>query len=85
MLVHGVDDPILPVIQSRRMRDALRSAGKTVAPGTAAMMRSSAAIVNAGDSAHARATISVPARNASHSNTPMGPFQKTAPAPAMTE
>ncbi len=30
MLVHGVDDPILPVIQSRRMRDALRGAGKSV-------------------------------------------------------
>ncbi|MGV9008170.1 alpha/beta hydrolase family protein [Brevundimonas sp.] len=30
LLVHGVDDPIVPVIQSRRMRDALRSAGKTV-------------------------------------------------------
>ena len=30
LLVHGVDDPIVPVIQSRRMRDALRGAGKTV-------------------------------------------------------
>jgi pimeloyl-ACP methyl ester carboxylesterase len=30
ILVHGVDDPVLPVIQSRRMRDALRSAGKPV-------------------------------------------------------
>ena len=30
ILVHGVDDPVLPLIQSRRMRDALRSAGKTV-------------------------------------------------------
>ncbi len=30
MLVHGVDDPVLPLIQSRRMRDALRGAGKTV-------------------------------------------------------
>ncbi len=30
MLVHGVDDPVLPLIQSRRMRDALRSAGKSV-------------------------------------------------------
>lgn len=30
LLVHGVEDPVLPVIQSRRMRDALRSAGKTV-------------------------------------------------------
>ena len=30
VLVHGVDDPVLPVIQSRRMRDALRDAGKTV-------------------------------------------------------
>lgn len=30
LLVHGVDDPILPVIQSRRMRDALRGAGKSV-------------------------------------------------------
>ncbi|WP_332640188.1 alpha/beta hydrolase family protein [Brevundimonas sp.] len=30
VLVHGVDDPVLPLIQSRRMRDALRSAGKTV-------------------------------------------------------
>ncbi|HYC68159.1 alpha/beta hydrolase family protein [Brevundimonas sp.] len=30
LLVHGVDDPVLPVIQSRRMRDALRSAGKSV-------------------------------------------------------
>lgn len=30
VLVHGVDDPVLPLIQSRRMRDALRAAGKTV-------------------------------------------------------
>lgn len=30
LLVHGVDDPVLPLAQSRRMRDALRSAGKTV-------------------------------------------------------
>lgn len=30
VLVHGVDDPILPLIQSRRMRDALRGAGKQV-------------------------------------------------------
>ena len=30
LLVHGVDDPVLPVIQSRRMRDALRGAGKSV-------------------------------------------------------
>ena len=30
ILVHGEDDPILPVIQSRRMRDALRRAGKSV-------------------------------------------------------
>lgn len=30
LLVHGVEDPVLPVQQSRRMRDALRSAGKTV-------------------------------------------------------
>lgn len=30
LLVHGVDDPIVPVIQSQRMRDALRSARKTV-------------------------------------------------------
>ena len=30
MLVHGADDPVLPAIQSRRMRDALRSAGKSV-------------------------------------------------------
>lgn len=30
LLVHGVDDPIVPLFQSRRMRDALRSAGKTV-------------------------------------------------------
>jgi dipeptidyl aminopeptidase/acylaminoacyl peptidase len=29
-LVHGVEDPIVPVIQSRRMRDALRGAGKSV-------------------------------------------------------
>lgn len=30
ILVHGADDPVLPLIQSRRMRDALRSAGKSV-------------------------------------------------------
>lgn len=30
LMVHGVDDPIVPVIQSQRMRDALRSARKTV-------------------------------------------------------
>lgn len=30
LLVHGVDDPIVPLIQSRRMRDALRGAGKRV-------------------------------------------------------
>lgn len=30
LLVHGVDDPIVPVIQSRRMRDALRAAGGRV-------------------------------------------------------
>lgn len=30
LLVHGVDDPILPMVQSRRMRDALRGAGKSV-------------------------------------------------------
>ena len=30
LLVHGVDDPIAPLMQSRRMRDALRSARKTV-------------------------------------------------------
>jgi len=30
VLVHGVDDPVLPLIQSRRMRDALRGAGKSV-------------------------------------------------------
>lgn len=30
LLVHGVDDDVLPVIQSRRMRDALRGAGKPV-------------------------------------------------------
>ncbi len=30
LLVHGADDPVLPSIQSRRMRDALRSAGKSV-------------------------------------------------------
>jgi dipeptidyl aminopeptidase/acylaminoacyl peptidase len=30
LLVHGVDDPVLPVLQSRRMRDALRGAGKPV-------------------------------------------------------
>ncbi|HWQ86007.1 alpha/beta hydrolase family protein [Brevundimonas sp.] len=30
LLVHGVDDAIVPVFQSRRMRDALQAAGKTV-------------------------------------------------------
>lgn len=30
LLVHGVDDTVVPVSQSRRMRDALRSADKTV-------------------------------------------------------
>lgn len=30
MLVHGVDDPVVPVFQSRRMKDALQAAGKTV-------------------------------------------------------
>ncbi|MBF0664886.1 MAG: S9 family peptidase, partial [Brevundimonas sp.] len=30
LLVHGVDDGIVPVVQSRRMRDALRGAGKPV-------------------------------------------------------
>ncbi|HEY9099175.1 MAG TPA: alpha/beta fold hydrolase [Thiobacillus sp.] len=30
LLVHGEDDPVLPLIQSRRMRDALRGAGKPV-------------------------------------------------------
>jgi len=30
LLVHGVDDTVVPVVQSRRMRDALRGAGKTV-------------------------------------------------------
>ena len=30
LLVHGVDDPIVPVIESRRMNDALKQAGKTV-------------------------------------------------------
>lgn len=30
LLVHGVDDSIVPLIQSRRMRDAFRSAGKSV-------------------------------------------------------
>lgn len=30
LLVHGIDDPIVPVFQSRRMHDALRAAGKTV-------------------------------------------------------
>lgn len=30
LLVHGVDDPVLPVSQSRRMRDALNGAGKSV-------------------------------------------------------
>ena len=29
-LVHGVDDPVVPVVQSRRMRDALRAAGRPV-------------------------------------------------------
>ena len=30
MLVHGVDDPIVPVFQSRRMKEALERAGKPV-------------------------------------------------------
>jgi dipeptidyl aminopeptidase/acylaminoacyl peptidase len=30
LLVHGEDDGVVPVIQSRRMREALRSAGKSV-------------------------------------------------------
>lgn len=30
LLVHGVDDAVVPVSQSRRMRDALRAANKTV-------------------------------------------------------
>ena len=30
LLVHGVDDTVVPIIQSRRMRDAFRSAGKSV-------------------------------------------------------
>jgi pimeloyl-ACP methyl ester carboxylesterase len=30
MLVHGVDDPIVPVFQSRRMKEALERAGKSV-------------------------------------------------------
>jgi dipeptidyl aminopeptidase/acylaminoacyl peptidase len=30
LLVHGVDDPIVPVAQSRRMRDALNRAGRAV-------------------------------------------------------
>lgn len=30
LLVHGEEDPVLPLIQSRRMRDALRGAGKRV-------------------------------------------------------
>jgi pimeloyl-ACP methyl ester carboxylesterase len=30
LLVHGVDDPVVPVIESRRMNNALRDAGKTV-------------------------------------------------------
>ena len=30
LLIHGVEDPIVPLIQSRRMRDALRAAGRTV-------------------------------------------------------
>ena len=30
LLVHGIDDPIVPVAQSRRMRDALNRAGRTV-------------------------------------------------------
>lgn len=30
LLVHGVEDPVVPLIQSRRMRDAFRSAGKRV-------------------------------------------------------
>ena len=31
LLVHGIDDTVLPVSQSRRMRAALRGAGKSVA------------------------------------------------------
>ena len=30
MLVHGVDDPVVPVFQSRRMKEALERAGKSV-------------------------------------------------------
>lgn len=30
LLVHGIDDTVLPISQSRRMRDALRGAGKPV-------------------------------------------------------
>lgn len=30
LLVHGIDDAIVPVFQSRRMKDALQSAGKSV-------------------------------------------------------
>lgn len=30
LLVHGVDDTVVPIIQSRRMRDAFRSAGRPV-------------------------------------------------------
>jgi dipeptidyl aminopeptidase/acylaminoacyl peptidase len=30
LLVHGEEDPVLPLIHSRRMRDALRGAGKRV-------------------------------------------------------
>lgn len=30
LLVHGVEDPVVPLIQSRRMRDALRAADKRV-------------------------------------------------------
>src|SRR3970282_617570 len=41
--------------------------------------------VKADVSATARATASVPARKASHSNTPIGPFQNTVSAVRITE